>query len=404
MVAAIMPTKAEVFRCKVDGHTVYQQKPCADAISSRGSVEIRPPPASRSDATPPGPLRGVRTPTPATEGKRSDVRPSVVEHTQLSPEALAAKVAVEEALMLSGHRPIPATSPKLPPAPPLSPPQALSASCEFPWRHTLPGDFSVHVIASHHGKPISESIDDSGNIAGLLEVDVNSPSRPVALVLVAYYPTVWNIRRTAGTRIVGVWANGYHQPLVAGAGADVPVVVSRFDKGAPCATYAMGQSVANTQAKLAFGRDATLYHDIGTTRRAAVGSPLSVSQVFQFEGPPYQSLIDPTLKPGGRAGLAVMESAGLIRRASIQDVARWAAWMAECSPPPPMPPLAHPAPRIALVVPSDAWVVLKPMEYPPGLYGGNSALFYVFKGSPTPTGDPGHSTVRDANGVRCSRK
>ncbi|WP_457335838.1 hypothetical protein [Rhizobacter sp. P5_C2] len=44
-----------------------------------------------------------------------------------------------------------------------------------------------------------------------------------------------------------------------------------------------------------------------------------------------------------------------------------------------------------------AYVVLKPMMFPAGLYGGNSATFVVPVGTPVPTGNPGHSTVHDLN-------
>lgn len=51
--------------------------------------------------------------------------------------------------------------------------------------------------------------------------------------------------------------------------------------------------------------------------------------------------------------------------------------------------------------PAGAYVVLKAFEFPPGLYGAHSARFYVPKGVPRPTGDPGHSSIFDFNTMRC---
>jgi hypothetical protein len=45
--------------------------------------------------------------------------------------------------------------------------------------------------------------------------------------------------------------------------------------------------------------------------------------------------------------------------------------------------------------------VLKSFVLPSGLYGAHSAQFYVPKGVPGPTGNPGHSTVLDFNTMSC---
>ena len=53
--------------------------------------------------------------------------------------------------------------------------------------------------------------------------------------------------------------------------------------------------------------------------------------------------------------------------------------------------------------PPDTYVVLKPFKYPPDLYGSDASTFYVLRGVPAPTGDPGHSTVLNFNKLRCPR-
>ena len=47
------------------------------------------------------------------------------------------------------------------------------------------------------------------------------------------------------------------------------------------------------------------------------------------------------------------------------------------------------------------YVVLKPFELPPGLYGAHSATFFVPNGVSRPTGNPGHSAIYDFNTLTC---
>jgi hypothetical protein len=46
--------------------------------------------------------------------------------------------------------------------------------------------------------------------------------------------------------------------------------------------------------------------------------------------------------------------------------------------------------------------VLKAYTLPAGLYGANSATFFVPKGVPRPTGKLGHSTLYDFNTMSCA--
>lgn len=97
---------------------------------------------------------------------------------------------------------------------------------------------------------------------------------------------------------------------------------------------------------------------------------------------------------------------GLLRRANLGDKKQWLAEMARVAPsrgvPPPdedrMPFLdANSAGTL-----DGAYVVLRPMEFPDGLYGAHSAVFFVPKGTERPRGEPGHSTVYDFNDMSCT--
>jgi hypothetical protein len=45
--------------------------------------------------------------------------------------------------------------------------------------------------------------------------------------------------------------------------------------------------------------------------------------------------------------------------------------------------------------------VLKQFTYPEGLYGAYGATFFIAKGAPRPTGNPGHSAIYDFNTLNC---
>jgi hypothetical protein len=88
----------------------------------------------------------------------------------------------------------------------------------------------------------------------------------------------------------------------------------------------------------------------------------------------------------GSAKLEELVEKGLLREASLADVDAWRN--------------AAGGPKHKYV-PHHSFVVLKPFVLPPGLHGADSGKFYVPKGVPRPTGDPGHSTVLDFNTMRC---
>ncbi|MFY0573279.1 hypothetical protein ACN28S_01935 [Cystobacter fuscus] len=50
----------------------------------------------------------------------------------------------------------------------------------------------------------------------------------------------------------------------------------------------------------------------------------------------------------------------------------------------------------------NEYVVLRPMTFPAGLYGANSAVFFVPKGTERPRGNPGGSVVYDFNDMSCT--
>ena len=88
--------------------------------------------------------------------------------------------------------------------------KGTSAGCGF-GNLTIPEGLRVYAAGGSGGRELQFQIDQSGHEATQFDIAVNSPRQPVALLLGAYEPTIWNISWTEGTRIVAVLVSGYHR-------------------------------------------------------------------------------------------------------------------------------------------------------------------------------------------------
>ncbi|MCS4505869.1 hypothetical protein NYO91_17445 [Arhodomonas aquaeolei] len=270
----------------------------------------------------------------------------------------------------------------------------------------LPGDVAVYAAGGYAGRDAGFQIDQSGHEATRFDVTVNSRTRPVVLMLGAYEPTIWNLEWTEGTRILAVFASGYHRQVVAGLGDEVPLLVSTHDNRARCGYFRVrdeGNPELNPMARTLFGRPVELVYPGDGSGRIVVGAAVSPGQrVITSPGTTPESFRDPDAPLAGEAGLEAAVSRGVIRPATDADAVRWVAAVAANSPERDVPPVAGkgvprpPRPRL-----HNAYVVMKDFTYPSGLYGANAATFFIERGVPEPAGDPGHSAVYDFNTLDC---
>lgn len=270
----------------------------------------------------------------------------------------------------------------------------------------LPSDFAVFAAGAYSGRKISFQIDQSGHAGTQIDVAVNSPSKPVVLMLGAYEPTIWNIGWSTDTRILAVLVSGYHRQAVAGLQKDVPQLNSSYDNRGPCGYfYVADNNLAglNPMAKRVFGRPVDDMVFPAEKGRVVVGEPLRTETrlVTSSETTPA-SFYDKDAPIAGPAGLEDAVRKGLLRRATVADADAWADAVMQNSPQRDIPPVAGRGipkpPRPPL---HNAYVVLKAFTYPSGLYGGNLAIFLIPKGVPRPDGNPGHSAVYDFNTLKC---
>ena len=284
-----------------------------------------------------------------------------------------------------------------------------ATSCSFADKN-LPADTIVVAAGAYSGRTVTFQIDESGHEATQFDIAIHA-DKPVALLLAAYEPSIWNIGWTKGTKVVAVFATGYHRQVVAGLPKDTPVITSSYQDKGPCGYAYMSDSLGwvNPKSRSVFGKEAVRVYnkapggiiDIGESQREK-SNYVTVPDVKP------ESFRDRTAPLAGTAGLNEAVSKGLIRpmtSADIQSVkehyqvqaAKNATGKADIPPVAGASPSDGPAVRIPSLSTYRGYVVLKPFVFPAGLYGGNLAYFIVPKGAPAPTGNPGHSTVINLN-------
>ena len=269
----------------------------------------------------------------------------------------------------------------------------------------LPEQFSVFAAGAYSGRKIAFQIDQSGHEGTQIDVAVNSPGKPVVLMLGAYEPTIWNIGWSQQTRIAAVLVGGYHRQAVAGLEPGTPLLNSSFDNKGPCGYfYVTADNLAplNPLSKRVFGRAVDMVFP-ATNGKVVVGEPLAAGVALVTSGAiTPESFHDKAAPMAGPAGLADAVRKGLLRKATAADAEAWSEAVLQNTPQRDLPPVAGQGvprpPRPGLF---NAYVVLKPFTYPSGLYGGNSATFLIPKGVPKPAGNAGHSSVYDFNPLNC---
>ena len=279
-----------------------------------------------------------------------------------------------------------------------------AAVCELP-NLQMPADTLVYAAGAYSGRRLDVQIDQSGHQATQFDVLVNSPERPVALLLGAYEPSIWNIGWTEGTRILAVLATGYHRQAVAGLPAETPLRISSYDNKGPCGYLYVDEKnrgKLNPLARRVFKRSVDLVYHIGNGAMV-LGEPLppGAVQLTSPDTPPH-SFVDPSLPKAGPAGLTDAVAKGLMRPADEADFAAWQAVLERKNRQASegLPPMANPPARSSFR-PHNAYVLLKAQRLPAGLYGAHSASFFLPLGVPYPEGELGHSALYDFNSESC---
>ena len=263
----------------------------------------------------------------------------------------------------------------------------------------------MFAAGAYSGRKIAFQIDQSGHEGTQIDVAVNSPGKPVVLMLGAYEPTIWNVGWSPQTRIAAVLVGGYHRQAVAGLEQGTPLLNSSYDNKGPCGYfYVTSDNLAplNPLSKRVFGRGVDMVFP-ATNGKVVIGEPLAAGTALVTSGAiTPESFHDRTAPIAGPAGLEDAVRKGLLRKATAADAEAWSEAVLQNTPQRDLPPVAgQGVPRPPKPGLFNAYVVLKPFTYPSGLYGGNSATFLIPKGVPKPEGNSGHSSVYDFNTLNC---
>ncbi len=269
---------------------------------------------------------------------------------------------------------------------------------------TLSPSMKIFAAGAYSGREIDFQIDQSGHQGTQIDVAVNHPDAPVVLMLGAYEPTIWNIGWSPKTRIAAVLVSGYHRQVIAGLPAAIPTLVSSYDNKGACGYFYVSPdklTSLNPMAQKVFGHDVDLVYP-AKDGRVVIGDaiPADISLITATNRSP-ESYRSPNAPLAGKAGLDEAIRNGLLRDATRSDALAWADAQSRLPKNTSLPPVAGGSPPSRAPEIFNAYVVLKPMTIPAGLYGANSATFFVPKGVPRPTGNPGHSAIFDFNTMRC---
>jgi len=279
------------------------------------------------------------------------------------------------------------------------------AQCQVPGL-VLPKEFVVLAAGGYQGIEQTFQLDDSGNPAGLFEVEVNVTAKPVVLMLGAYNPAVWRLRWTKGTKLVAVVLGGYHRQEIVGLPKGLPQLTTTFANKGPCGYFYAaedGDQLINPLARRLFGRPAEMVYP-ANGGRVVIGDPIpDGATLLSGPGPGIDSFIDPTRPLAGSAGIEAALQRGVLRVSTRADIEAWRVVATAQRPSLDVPPTAGASgPRVPQPNRDRSYVVVAPFEIPAGLYGGHSVDFIVATGVPYPTGNPGHCGVFDMNTGRCA--
>lgn len=154
------------------------------------------------------------------------------------------------------------------------------SKCQFqPFK--APGQALVYAAGAYEGRRSTWRLNRDAGPAGIIEVAVNSPDRPVLLLLGAYNPTIWHIGWTEGTQIAAVAAVGYYRQALVGLPEET-LVLSR-QSGDPCPYFTDPDEPREVEkmkrlSQILTGRDPDGRFGLMSPGRILIGPPIRADQ------------------------------------------------------------------------------------------------------------------------------
>ncbi|UOO89281.1 J domain-containing protein [Vitreoscilla massiliensis] len=264
--------------------------------------------------------------------------------------------------------------------------------------------FDVFAAGAYSGQSSEYQIDSSGHQAHWMDVSVMH-NKPVVLILGAYEPSIWRIKWEPNTVIVGVVLTGYHDQKILGLPKSVPVLTTTSQKNECGANYVSSENAGavNQLSKSILKQDIKSLV-LAKNGQALIGNITAQTPLTMSSDTTLEQIIDKNMPLAGRKGIEQAVQKGLLRPALPADLKQWqkAYDQAHNVHRPPIVGEERPQNGSYLLRGGDsAYVILKPMTIPAGLYGAHSVEFLLPKGIQKPSGNLGHSTIYDLSNGQC---
>tara|TARA_R110001592_G_scaffold3525_1_gene19705 strand:+ start:2763 stop:4430 length:1668 start_codon:yes stop_codon:yes gene_type:complete len=194
-----------------------------------------------------------------------------------------------------------------------------------------PENLVVYAAGGYKGRDIEFQI-EANRKATQFDVVVNETKAPVALILGAYEPAIWNLRLTPGTKVLAIIAGGYHRQAIANISKKIPVTYSTYNNHEACGLFYFNinepetLSKANEISELAFGRKVKKFFppqnsELGEIVIGSKGFD-HTKLIYSKENSPEQHYLS-TAPYSGKKGLEHALQSKLIRKATEEEVKRW---------------------------------------------------------------------------------
>ena len=291
----------------------------------------------------------------------------------------------------------------------------ITDACAFPELEELPDKFLVYAAGGYRGGSSQEldfQIDQSGNNVNQSNLIVNSPSKPIVLMLGVQEPNIWNIKWTEGTEIAAVVLSGYHRQEAIGLPEETPVLITTAANGAKCGYFYLEPGdcdVLNPLSKKLFGRQVDKEYSEGKERICPMEEKEDYSS-YRWIGEPREdenpqilsnnditvnSFFDPTAPLVGMAAVEAAVEKGILRRATKADIQAWIELQQKL-----YSEQDTTRPAIGGEYP-DGYVVIDEFTFPRHITGGD-VTFLIPEDVPEPNGDPGDVTIYNFKTGKCS--
>lgn len=258
-------------------------------------------------------------------------------------------------------------------------------------RSVARGASIVAVGTYEGGLPTDILATDQGHVVRAVSIAAARSGPPLVLVMSAYDPVVWDLRRVPKSRIRAVFVSGYHVQSVAGSQGR-PVRITTYVEpnprcGPPRYAYKGGAQLdaLNAAVRDMLGRGIDRFTGGYALKNVALDRialprqtlpPVSAARATGGSGYKVGRAVD------GRFGLGRLIAQGAVRKATLADVAILNRILTRNS------QTGRLAPVHAPVYLDETFVVLRRIAIPSGMFGANSATFLIPRGVPFPS-DPG---------------